>query len=266
VATYLSPSGEPRVTLHSVALPLHLACRPKPAAKAAQFKVTLDTEHPAQPLTDLFDDFLLSAHDLGTDVGELLGSSAAQAMGFQFWSNSPLDAAGPSSSSSSSSSSYQLPAVVSILVSKAAGRYRVQSDSLPALLLIVAELEQRLSVRLAHINGGGGGNAAGGRNRLDSASASTSLPPGSIKCEDPLPLAEFFATITAHFETRRSLNDLLSRLNDTAHQFRMVQKRLLVRFKDRNPTPLGGLDSLMRESYNTLLRLSEWTQSYPKLL
>jgi hypothetical protein len=37
----------------------------------------------------------------------------------------------------------------------------------------------------------------------------------------------------------------------------MVEKRLLVRYKDRNPTPMGGLDSLMKETYAKLLALSE---------
>jgi hypothetical protein len=37
----------------------------------------------------------------------------------------------------------------------------------------------------------------------------------------------------------------------------MVEKRLLVRYKDRNPTPLSGLDALMRETYNKLLAISK---------
>jgi hypothetical protein len=37
---------------------------------------------------------------------------------------------------------------VSILVSKNAGRYRVQADSVPALALVVDELERRLSAKL----------------------------------------------------------------------------------------------------------------------
>lgn len=32
----------------------------------------------------------------------------------------------------------------------------------------------------------------------------------------------------------------------------MVEKRLLARFKDRTPSPLGGLDTLMRESYQVI--------------
>jgi hypothetical protein len=179
-------------------------------------------------------------------------------MGFQFWGNSYSD---PSSLSAGGGSSNQQPAIVSILVSKTAGRYRVQSDSLSAMLLIVAELERRLGVRLGHLLAGTTpNNSSSGRGRRDEVvqpTAQPSIPHGLVTCSDQLPLSELFATITAHFETRKALNEELSKLNDCAHQFRMIQKRLLVRFKDRNPTPLAGLDTLMRESYNTLLRLSK---------
>lgn len=47
------------------------------------------------------------------------------------------------------------PAVVSILVSKNAGRYRIQADSYPALVLVLDELERRLSARLLGAGPGG---------------------------------------------------------------------------------------------------------------
>ena len=53
------------------------------------------------------------------------------------------------------------------------------------------------------------------------------------------------------------INELTTQLNDVAHQYRMVEKRLLVRYKDRNPTPLGGLDALMKETYDRLIAISK---------
>ena len=44
-------------------------------------------------------------------------------------------------------------------------------------------------------------------------------------------------------------------LNDRAHQFRIIQKRLLVRFKDRNPVPLNHLDTIMGGTFNQLVDL-----------
>lgn len=47
------------------------------------------------------------------------------------------------------------PAVASILVSKNAGRYRIQGDSYPAMLLVLEELEKRLHARILSLTGGG---------------------------------------------------------------------------------------------------------------
>jgi hypothetical protein len=86
VATYQSANKEPRVAHHTVPLPLLLACRPKPAIKASQHKLTLDTLHPAISLTELFEDFLLSANEVN-DGGDASGGGTASSMGFQLWSN-----------------------------------------------------------------------------------------------------------------------------------------------------------------------------------
>ena len=257
VATYTSPGGEPRVSTHAVPLPLAVACRLKPASKNAMHKLTLDTPGvPALSLTeDLFDDMIAAAAEMGS-LEEVAGQ--ANAMGFQMWSNggggdllTDEEVAGASSSSSATagqsslSTSSPSSSLVSILVSKNAGRYRVQSDSMPALFLIVDELEKRLNARLAQK--GIVATASSSQGRL-------------VTTEDAYPLNDYFAIIRAHFHTRRQLALQVSLLNDRAHQFRMVQKRLLVRFKDRNPTPLGGLDSLMKESYAALLTTSDGVQ------
>lgn len=257
----MSSNGEPRVTAHTIALPLYLLCRPRAALKTATHKFTLDTEASAQPLTDIFDDFLYAYQDVGLDVAEILGGTAGQAMGFQFWSNSYVEPAAGSISrteeglsgvgataSAAALTAYQQPAVVSILVSKTAGRYRVQSDSFPALLAVVHELDRRLRDRISQLHAAMGTADAphgeGGGGTI-----------GIVTCADALPLDDYFATISAHFAQRLRLQEFVSQLNDCAHQFRMIQKRLLVRFKDRNPTPLGGLDILLKESYRKLLQL-----------
>ena len=267
VATYQSANKEPRVALHTVTVPLLLACRPRPALKSGLHKLTLSTLHPALPLSELFEDFLSSAKEY-MDIGD--GTSSASSLGFQLWASSeqilgPGSGSGPGANNGSGSgsggpSSVPLPAVVSILVSKNAGRYRVQSDSLPALLLVLSELERRLSIRIEASRGEGG---------IDREGAEEGGGGRAVTCDEEYPLQEYFACIRAHFELRNRLAEQLSLLNDSAHQYRMVQKRLLVRFKDRNPTPLLGLDALMTESYHSLLRTSEshctsdWTRVDP---
>ncbi len=44
---------------------------------------------------------------------------------------------------------------------------------------------------------------------------------------------------------RRALAKAYSALNDRAHEYRLVTKRLLGRFKDRAPAPLNRLDILL---------------------
>lgn len=252
VASYVSSNGEPRVNTIQIALPLHLACRPRPAQKTALHKITLDTDADVQPLTDLFDDYLFAYQDAGLDVKETLGNSAAQAIGFQFWSGAyvePVSVLGTDSNNSTAISSQ--PAIVSILASKQAGRYRVQSDCLPALLLVVQELDRRLTQRITDL-----------RRLKDEVADKKTLVSSApvVSCADAVPLDEYFHCIGIHFGLRRKINDSLSQLNDAAHQFRMIEKRLLVRFKDRNPTPLGGLDTLMKETYKKILILGDSVQ------
>jgi Bardet-Biedl syndrome 9 protein len=78
-----------------------------------------------------------------------------------------------------------------------------------------------------------------------------------VSFADNLPLQEFLSLGDLHLETRLALEANLSSLNDAAHQFRLIEKRLLVRFKDKSPTPLAGLDILMKESYARLVHLSD---------
>lgn len=258
MASYQTASNEPRVAQHTITVPLLLACRPRPALKAAAHKITLDTLHPALPLSELFADFLSSAEehmDLG-DIGIGGTGGGASSLGFQLWASSVQNTgAGVGAGTGIGAAPHLQPAVVSILVSKNTGRYRVQSDSLPALFLILSELERRLSKHIATAED----ISAAYSSSSPSATSSSALSPSkrAVTCDDEYPLDEYFASIRLHFQLRGTLAEQLSMLNNSAHQFRMVQRRLLVRFKDRNPTPLLGLDTLMRESYSALLRISK---------
>lgn len=44
---------------------MFVACKPKPPVKSALCKIVLDTEFAAQPLTDLFGDFLYAYQTSG---------------------------------------------------------------------------------------------------------------------------------------------------------------------------------------------------------
>ena len=56
-------------------------------------------------------------------------------------------------------------------------------------------------------------------------------------------------------QARTKLLEMNNQLENRAHQFRIIQKRLLVRFKDRNSAPLAHLDTLMRGTFNKMIDL-----------
>ena len=183
---YHHSKGEPRIASHTIALPLHLVCRLRAPSKSAIHKLTLDTDHNAIPLTDLFDDMLLVSKECGFDINEMLGASATNAMGFQFWTNSFIDIQEKwpiDKKDRGTVGSVQPVALVSVLVSKQAGRYRVQSDSLPAMLVIITELEKRIKLRISETST---------ISNLDTI----------ISCSDNIPLEEYFYCISEHFNTR----------------------------------------------------------------
>ncbi|ETV91112.1 hypothetical protein H310_14209 [Aphanomyces invadans] len=94
------------------------------------------------------------------------------------------------------------------------------------------------------------------QTQTDDDDPSALPPPLQIQYQEPLPLADFFAAIDEHFGCRKESEELQAELNDRAHQFRVIQKRLLVRYKDRNPSPLNSLDMLLHGTYSQILDLS----------
>eukprot|EP01039_Chlorochromonas_danica_P000897 gene894-978_t len=279
-ASYTSIRGEPRVTTHTFMAPLCCAIRPRLPNKTASCKVVLDTDYPAVALTDLFSDVLQAYNDAGLDLAEGLGGNATQALGFSL-------VTGPSSAANSLSASLTSPgaksvgglgvslsspsntstsSVVSILVSKNAGRYRLQADSYPQLVLLLAEVEKRLKVRLSTMP-----NA----NLSVMSPSSTVAAPGAtkevsgevmVRYLDTLPLEDYFSLIEQHLVGRMKLMEMENELELAAQRFRLVQKRLLVRFKDRHPSPLHGLDLVLQEVYADLLRQGDSVEAQQKYL
>lgn len=291
-ASYSSPQGEPRVTSTVLPLPFHMLCQPRPPLKSALYKATLNTTFSAQALTDLFSEYLAAINEAGImDLRESLGAVAAQALAFSFYGSHATDiskvlqikaeynATGGNSATANSNQAaaaagggngsqmklmaslndviglHNSPALVSIVVSKNAGRYRISSDSLPALAIVALELENRLN---RVMKDGGGNTTPSSSNNVTNHDPSSDSVASVVTCDDSPPLEELYAAIDVHHTLRLRLQELLSSLNDTSHQFRVLQKRLLVRFKDRNPTPLGGLDLIMRETYDKLMKIGKF--------
>jgi len=52
-----------------------------------------------------------------------------------------------------------------------------------------------------------------------------------------------------HFGIRQEIQKLKKELEHVTYQYRAIQKRLLNRFKDKNPSPLNNLDFLLTHTY-----------------
>jgi Bardet-Biedl syndrome 9 protein len=66
-------------------------------------------------------------------------------------------------------------------------------------------------------------------------------------------LEHLFESIDEHFGSVEYVNKLHSELELHGKRFRAVQKRLLVRFKDRRPEPLGHLEALLDDTYDKII-------------
>jgi len=210
-ALYADASGSPRTCTCKFLLPLILAGQLVPPKKTnTNCRLLMATNQPPPKIAELFSDCMLQENQV---------SSSSSILTFQYVSG--VD--------------------VSILLSRNAGRYRIQSNSFTGLTLILSELVRRLTIKFSN------------------SSLST---PFAISFPDPLPMPLFDELINTHFRARRTLSHSMEELEKRAAQFRSIQKRLLVRFKDRNPTPLNGMDKLYDATHASLVSLSRTVEGH----
>ncbi|XP_059177174.1 protein PTHB1-like [Physella acuta] len=125
--------------------------------------------------------------------------------------------------------------VVTVLASKTSQRYRLQSDQLETMWLPLKELVARLN---GHYKKG-------------------SQTDFRVSFDGALPLEDYFQIVDHHFELRLAAVQCQDMLAQRAAQFRVIQKRLLTRFKDKTPAPLLNLDTLLEGTYRQILALAD---------
>ncbi|KAF2356403.1 PTHB1 N-terminal domain [Trinorchestia longiramus] len=133
--------------------------------------------------------------------------------------------------------------LVTVLSSRTTQRYRIQSDSLPGLWVVFREMCRRLESYWST-----GGRQGQGEEAL------------SLWVSSMLPLNELYTLIDAHFLRRKKHNSLNDQLLQRCLQVRAVQRRLLTKFKDKNPTPLTNLDNLLDGMYKQVLHITDLIQ------
>jgi len=119
--------------------------------------------------------------------------------------------------------------IVSVQAGKSKARYRIIADAFDAIWVVAKLLIERLE---SHYH---------------------KEPDFQVNFEEQLPLPEYFRLIDEHFDQRVSIAALRKELDSRAHQLRVVQKRLLIRFKDKTPSPLQHLDTLLEATYDDVL-------------
>ena len=129
-AAYITAAGEPRTAQLTVELPLCITCRLIPPLKNNTFKFTLDTNRMPPQLPVLFDD-MFSQPGLTEDAIQRITASSANVLTFQYYNGDDA----------------------TILVSKSAGRYRVQSGNLQALWMVSRDLVRRLNAHFSSSDG-----------------------------------------------------------------------------------------------------------------
>jgi len=124
-----------------------------------------------------------------------------------------------------------------VLFSKSTNKLCVQSAEFASLWVLCQELCVSLTRHFGKDQGG--------------------AEPFTITYQDSLPLHDYFALVDDHFALRKHLEQLRADLADRTQQYRVIQKRLLVKFKDRQPAPLNHLDTLLNLTFEQTVQLTE---------
>jgi len=126
-------------------------------------------------------------------------------------------------------------AYATIIVGKSGEKFRVQSSDFEALSVFTEELCKRVGE-------------------------------DSLEYQEPIPFQTFFNLIDSHFNLRVDLRDSQEKLSKLCEQYAVIQKRLLVRFKDKNPAPLNNLDYLIEVTHSQVAQTAEEVSSYTQEL
>eukprot|EP00434_Breviolum_minutum_P020723 symbB.v1.2.018276.t1/scaffold1453.1/size117824/6 len=233
-ASYFSMNNEPRTVATTFGLPFALVAKPIPPVKNSNHKIQLDCNKQPPPLQTLFAGLLNQPH-----VSASLSQGMSNLLSIQYVSGTEA----------------------TVLVLKSSGRFCVQATEFAALWVLTQELCHRLQ---EYFGPGGegleffGGSSCHCLNHNDGVpGAAEGEEPFFITFQDSLPLHDYFALIDDHFELRRNLDELRKDLADRTQQYRVIQKRLLVRFKDRNPSPLNHLDTLLNLTFEQTILLTD---------
>ena len=71
-----------------------------------------------------------------------------------------------------------------------------------------------------------------------------------------MPALDLMEAIDKHYAYRSEISSLRKTLEDRTYQLRIIQKKLLNRFKDKNPSALNNLDFLLQHTYSQVIEVA----------
>lgn len=80
-------------------------------------------------------------------------------------------------------------------------------------------------------------------------------PAIKITSNEKMPTLGLLQAIDQHFAYRSEIKKLRKVLDDRTYQLRVIQKKLLNRFKDKNPSALNHLDFLLKHTYSQVIEV-----------
>jgi len=230
--------------------PISLLCRVcPPIKKIPPYKVTIDSNRPPASLASLFPDLLKPPpHIVSNEILTRVSTGASTVLSVLF------DSTTGEENSPAGGEPVEGVDNATILVSKTgSGRYRIQASSPSALALVISTFIDRMTRFYAP--GGAGSNALlfndGSKNENPDPSFSK---PFLLSISDPVTVDGAVEAIEKHLAARRELLAATTALEYRALEVRLVTKRILVRFKDKTPSPLNRLDMIAEISHENVLK------------
>ncbi|XP_071050684.1 protein PTHB1 [Onthophagus taurus] len=123
--------------------------------------------------------------------------------------------------------------VITLLTAKSSQRYRIQSEDFSSLNVIVQELIRRLEKYYAATDN------------------------FKITFTSSLPVMDVIKYIQEHFQIVQDIKKLQNELQILSSQFRLIQKRLVVKYNQKNPTSLANLDIVLHDTFEDIMRVVE---------
>uniref|UniRef100_A0A182NK21 PTHB1 N-terminal domain-containing protein n=1 Tax=Anopheles dirus TaxID=7168 RepID=A0A182NK21_9DIPT len=216
--SYTNKQGITRVVQRAALLPLKLFVRPCPASKEAAHKVTLSV-NPAPG-------------SIGGGLGQLFpefttDGANTSALGLQ------AVVAGDDGCR------------VTIVAAKSTNRFRIQSDELAYLAIVLECLVERLKGQQA------------GRASEPEAIGKTESPTEKVTVNGIPSVNGLLRSLQTHCELRKQLKQLETELEITTGQMRLFERRFVVKLQERSLRALDGILMLLKRNHASVAKVCQ---------